>query len=472
MRVLFVVSELYPLIKTGGLADVAGSLPKALKRLGVDVRILLPAYRQVKRALPELRPIAQLELLGLSANLLQERLPGSDIPLYLLDIPRLYDREGGPYLDENGRPFEDNDLRFGALCWAGVQVALGAIGWRPEVVHGHDWQAGLVPALLSLQKERPRTVFTIHNLAYQGIFPPESLDRLQIPRELFHPGGLEFYGKLSFIKGGIAFSDWITTVSPTYAREIQTPKFGCGLDGLLKARSDRLVGILNGIDLEKWDPSRDPYLARNYDREHLEAKREDKQALRRFFQLEEDGALLCAFIGRLVEQKGIDLILEALPRLISYPVQFVFLGSGQEDFEHGLLAWHRRFPSRIGLYLGYDEELAHLIEAGADLFLMPSRFEPCGLNQMFSQRYGTPPLVHRVGGLADTVEDLIPLEPRPTGFLFETPESGALVEAVKRAWWCWARQPELWRELQINGMEKDFSWERSARRYLELYQSP
>lgn len=473
MRVLFVVSEIYPLIKTGGLADVAGSLPKALRNLGVDIRILLPAYRQVKMACADPSPIAHTEVLSRPATLLEERLPGTDVPLYLLDIPQLYDREGGPYLDEEGRPWPDNDERFGALCWAGVKMAVGKLGldWQPEVVHTHDWQTGLIPALLSLEAARPKVIFTIHNLAYQGIFPEEALEKLRLPLELFHPDGLEFFGKLSFIKGGIAFSDWITTVSPTYAGEIQTSKFGYGLDGLLKRRAEHLRGILNGIDLDKWDPARDPNIAKNYDASCLEAKKENKAALKRYFQLEEGDQLLLAFVGRLVEQKGIDLILKALSHLLSYPLQFIFLGSGQEDFEHGLLYWNRRFPQRVGVYLGYDEKLAHLIEAGADAFLMPSRFEPCGLNQMFSQRYGTVPVVHRVGGLADTVEDLIPLEEKPTGFRFETPESGGLIEAVKRAWWCYEKRPELWQELQKNGMAKDFSWEKSARQYLKLYQA-
>ncbi len=472
MKILFVASELYPLVKTGGLADVAGSLPKALRELDKDVRVLLPAYQDVKAQLPRARTVAELEVLGQPVRLLADHVPGTAIPLWLLDAPHWFDRPGNPYLAPDGNPWPDNDERFAALCWAGLQIALdrAGLGWRPDVVHGNDWQTGLIPALLSLEPQRPATVFTIHNLAYQGIFPAASLEKLRIPKALWHPEGLEFHHQISFIKGGIVYADRINTVSPTYAREIQTPRFGCGLEGVLKMRSERLSGILNGIDIDKWNPATDPWLPQPYDRDSLDDKGVNKRALQARFGLPQEPIIpLIAFIGRLVSQKGVDLILKALPGLLELPLQFVFLGSGDSDYEHGLLYWSRRHPDKVAVHIGYDETLSHQIEAGADLFLMPSRFEPCGLNQMYSQRYGTIPVVHRTGGLADTVEDALPDRlPRATGLGFDQTETGALQEAVKRGWLLYS-QPDLWRTLQRNGMDKDFSWRRSAEEYCRLY---
>ena len=472
MKILFVASELYPLIKTGGLADVAGSLPKALRELDKDVRVLLPGYLDVKDRLPETRVAAELEVLNQPVRLLGCRIPGSEIPLWLLDAPQWFDRPGNPYLAPDGNPWPDNDERFAALCWAGVKIALDQAGldWRPDVVHGNDWQTGLIPALLSLESPRPATVFTIHNLAYQGIFPASSVEKLQIPRTLWHPEGLEFHHQLSFIKGGIVYADRVNTVSPTYAREIQTPRFGCGLEGVLKTRGDRLSGILNGIDTDKWNPATDPLLPQTYGPDSLEGKGVNKRALPAHFGLpQEDIVPLIAFIGRLVSQKGVDLILKALSGLLELPLQFVFLGSGDSDYEHGLLYWSRRHPDKVAVHVGYDEALSHRIEAGADMFLMPSRFEPCGLNQMYSQRYGTVPIVHRTGGLADTVEDALPDRlAQATGISFDHTETGALQEAIKRGWLLYSH-PDIWRSLQRNGMRKDFSWRRSAMDYCQLY---
>ncbi|HEB78725.1 MAG TPA: glycogen synthase GlgA [Methylothermaceae bacterium] len=472
MKILFVASELYPLIKTGGLADVAGSLPKALRELDKDVRVLLPGYLDVKDRLPETRVAAELEVLNQPVRLLGCRIPGSEIPLWLLDAPQWFDRPGNPYLAPDGNPWPDNDERFAALCWAGVKIALDQAGldWQPDVVHGNDWQTGLIPALLSLESPRPATVFTIHNLAYQGIFPASSVEKLQIPRTLWHPEGLEFHHQLSFIKGGIVYADRVNTVSPTYAREIQTPRFGCGLEGVLKTRGDRLSGILNGIDTDKWNPATDPLLPQTYGPDSLEGKGVNKRALQAHFGLpQEDIVPLIAFIGRLVSQKGVDLILKALSGLLELPLQFVFLGSGDSDYEHGLLYWSRRHPDKVAVHVGYDEALSHRIEAGADMFLMPSRFEPCGLNQMYSQRYGTVPIVHRTGGLADTVEDALPDRlAQATGISFDHTETGALQEVIKRGWLLYSH-PDIWRSLQRNGMRKDFSWRRSAMDYCQLY---
>ncbi|MCX8048949.1 MAG: glycogen synthase GlgA [Methylohalobius sp.] len=475
MRILFVISELYPLVKTGGLADVGASLPKALKELDQDVRVLLPAYPSVKSRCPNLKPVAELRLMDRPATLLEAVVPDTDIPLWLVDAPHWFERPGNPYLGPDGSPWPDNAERFGALCWAGFHLALNQVGlnWQPHIVHCNDWQTGLVPALLALETNRPATLFTIHNLAYQGIFPAQTFTRLKLPKALWHVEGLEFHGQLSFIKGGLMYADKISTVSPTYAKEIQTPSFGCGLEGVLKARSQHLAGVLNGIDTDKWNPATDPWIAQTYDLKALSGKQTNKQALAEHLNLPlRAESPLLAFIGRLVAQKGIDLILQALPYLIRYPFQFVFLGSGERDFEQGLLYWARRYPGQVAVHLGYDEALAHLVEAGADLFLMPSRFEPCGLNQMYSQRYGTVPIVHRTGGLADTVVDATPdrlANRAATGVSFEHPSVGALLEAVKRAWLLYS-QPSLWHSLQQTGMLRDFSWRRSAAEYCWLYQ--
>lgn len=475
MNILFLASELYPLIKTGGLADVAGSLPRALRELGQDVRVLLPAYPQAKARCQGLTPVAELRLLNRSATLLETTLPGTDTPLWLLDAPHWYDRPDNPYLRPDGIPWPDNAERFGALCWAGLHLALNRVGldWQPDIVHCNDWQTGLVPALLSLYASRPATVFTIHNLAYQGVFPAQVYAQLQLPKALWHLEGLEFHGQLSFIKGGLMYADRINTVSPTYAKEIQTPAFGCGLEGVLRARCQRLSGILNGIDTAKWNPATDPWIPQTYDLKSLQRKQANKLALQRRFDFPAQAEIpLLVFIGRLVPQKGIDLILQSLPSLIRYPLQFVFLGSGDGDFEHGLLYWSRRHPNQLAVHIGYDEPLSHLLEAGADIFLMPSRFEPCGLNQMYSQRYGTVPIVHCTGGLADTVVDATPdqlANQAATGVSFDHPVAGAFQEAVKRAWLLYS-QPETWRMLQQAGMIRDFSWHRSAAEYCWLYQ--
>lgn len=475
MNILFLASELHPLIKTGGLADVASSLSKALRELGQDVRVLLPAYPEAKQRCQNLRPVAQLSLLERPAALLETTVPETDIPLWLLDAPGWYDRPGDPYSMPDGNPWPDNAERFGALCWAGLHLALNQAGlnWQPDIVHLNDWQTGLVPALLSLQATRPATVFTIHNLAYQGIFPAQTLAQLKLPQTLWHVDGLEFHGQLSFIKAGLMYADRINTVSPTYAKEIQTPAFGCGLEGVLKRRSQHLSGILNGIDTQQWNPATDPWIAQTYDLKSLPRKQANKLALQSRFNLPPHAETpLLAFIGRLVTQKGIDLILQSLPSLIQYPLQFLFLGSGESDFEHGLQYWARRHPSQIAVHIGYDEALSHLIEAGADMLLMPSRFEPCGLTQMYSQRYGTVPIVHRTGGLADTVIDATPdqlANQAATGVSFEHPVAGALQEAIKRAWLMYS-QPNLWQRLQRAGMIRDFSWRKSAAEYCWLYQ--
>lgn len=472
-KVLFVTSETHPLIKTGGLADVSGSLPKALAELGQDVRLILPYYNAVKID-REIRHLCTLRVNNCNVELLETRLPGSDVMVILVNYPDYFGTPGNPYVDEYGNPWNDNAERFALFCRIAVEVAMDRawLNWKADIVHCNDWQSGLAPALLSLEHNRPRSVFTIHNLAYQGLFPARTFATLNIPGQLWNPDGLEFYGMLSFIKGGLAYSDHITTVSPSYALEIQTPEFGYGLEGLLSHRQNSLTGILNGIDLEHWSPETDPYLAHTYSAESLDKKQHNKTALQHRLGLPVDASIpVIGLISRLVQQKGIDLVLESLPYLASMPLQFVLLGSGDKEFEHRLLNFAHLYPHKIAITLGFDEHLSHLIEAGADIFLMPSRFEPCGLNQMYSQRYGTIPIVRNTGGLADTVTDALPQtlnDGSASGVVFNTAHGDTLLEAVKRTLLLY-QIPELWKKMQLTGMHKDFSWKHSAEQYLYLY---
>lgn len=479
MKILFATSEAFPLIKTGGLGDVSGSLPLALKSLRQDVRLILPAYPEARRRIARLRVMAEFELPPFpgTVRILRGRLPATRLPLYLVDAPLLFDRAGDPYRAPNGGDWQDNHLRFGLFAQAVVRAALGQanLDWQPDIVHCNDWQTGLVPALLAAHEERPRTLFTIHNLAYQGLFPPQTLAELGLDSRLWHSEALEFYGQLSFIKGGLVFADHLTTVSPSYAEEIQTPRQGYGLAGLLTHRRDQLTGILNGIDYREWDPHGDPYIHTPFDAETLANKASNKHALQEAFGLEpRPRTPLLAFIGRLVEQKGIDLLLDAvLPLLAQQDLQLVLLGTGEAGLERRVRDLIATFPDRVAGHIGYSEAHAHLIEAGADIFVMPSRFEPCGLNQMYSLRYGTPPVVRRTGGLADTVVDVTPATLKngtATGFHFEQDDPLALREALLRAIALYDR-PTAWRRLAQQGMTRDFSWERSARDYIALYKS-
>jgi len=474
-KILFVTSEAHPLIKTGGLADVSGSLPKALAELSQDIRILIPYYQALK-TYNNVRFVCSLRVDNRNVNILETRMPESNILVWLIDYPTFFNYPGNPYVDEQGDAWPNNAERFALFCRVAVEVAMDRVyqDWKPDVVHCNDWQSALVPALLSLEHDRPKTVFTIHNLAYQGLFPADTATTLNLPGQLLHPDGLEFHSLLSFIKGGLVYSDRITTVSPTYALEIQTPDFGYGLEGLLMYRNAVLSGIINGIDMEQWNPEIDPLIARNYTAETLSAKKTNKSELQARFSLPvTDQIPLFGLIGRLVEQKGIDMIMDSLPEILEMPLQIVLLGSGEKSMERKLANYAQLYPEKIAVTIGYDEALAHLIEAGSDVFLMPSRFEPCGLNQMYSQRYGTLPLVRRTGGLADTVVDAVPqtlADGSATGIVFNDATAGSLLEAVKRAAILYGNG-KAWKQMQISGMRKDFSWEQSARQYLDLYQS-
>ncbi len=476
MKLLFVASEAFPLVKTGGLADVAGSLPAALAEEGVEVRLLLPAYQSVLESVSQAELVAELELAGTGIRILQTVLPGTDVVTWLLQHSNFSDRHGNPYHDAHGDPWPDNADRFMLLSRLAALISTEdtALGWRPDVLHCNDWHTAPAIALVHLSARRPLTVFTIHNLAHMGIFDRDTFNRLHLPQQLWDDGSMEFYGQCSFIKGGLVFADYITTVSPTYADEICRAPGGMGLEGLLSHRRDRLSGILNGIDSNVWDPGNDTHLEYVYDVESLDRKALNKSALQAAIGLEQvaDRPLI-GFIGRLAEQKGLELMLPVLEEILAIPAQLVLLGTGEAEYEHALGTLAVSNPGTMAVVLAYNETLAHRIEAAADIFLMPSLFEPCGLNQLYSLRYGTLPLVREVGGLADTVVDADAANlaaGSATGFMFREPDAAELLATVQRATALW-HDGAAWKRMQLTAMQQDFSWQRSARRYLELYRS-
>ncbi|MEN8218500.1 MAG: glycogen synthase GlgA [Pseudomonadota bacterium] len=476
MRVLFVTSEAYPLVKTGGLGDVSYALPNALRQLGVDVRLLLPGYPAVLEQLSLIEVHEDIRLYPLQEpiRLLAGTMPGGITPVYVIECSQLYERDGGPYQDSDGKDWCDNDLRFGMLSKVAALFGNHSLLFKPQIIHCNDWQTGLVPAFSRFNpKHGARTVMSIHNMAYQGIFGPEVVELFGLPPESFSMFGLEYHGQVSFLKAGLYYADWITTVSPTYAREIQTLRHGCGLEGLLKERKGNLTGILNGIDTEAWNTESDPYLSRHYNCKNLPVKVRNTQALRTKLRLPPSKkAPLLGMITRLTEQKGIDLLLPIIPEILKSGAQLVILGSGDADLEERLQQLAKLYPKRLSVNIGYDEELAHQIEAGANMFLMPSRFEPCGLNQMYSMRYGTIPIVRETGGLADTVVDATEVNIKKkiaTGFVFEEEDSSELLSCVQRALETFHRKT-IWHMLQYNGMTRDLSWQKSAEQYVSLYQ--
>jgi len=460
-KVLFVSSELYPFVKTGGLGDVSGSLPRALKSLHQDIRVLIPAYPSAVEKAESVKPVATINLpeegfpgkMGFSSaigqtpyvTILETRLPGSHVKVWMIEFS-IYNRSGGPYLDDAGNEWIDNDRRFALLNYIAVEIAMGhtSLDWHADIVHGNDWQTGLIAALLYLEKKKlntfavPASVFTIHNMAHMGIYSKSQFKTLQLDPTLWNHHELEFHDNFSFMKGGLVFSDRVNAVSPTYAEEIQTAEFGYGLAGLLEFRNERLSGILNGIDMKEWDPAKDPMIPKNYSIKTINNKQQNKIALQEYFGLpkirtDNKEILLLGMVARLVYQKGVDLILEQMEAILKLPVQIAILGSGDPKLESSLKQWSIKYPDQIQLQIGYDEKLSHLIEAGADAFLMPSRFEPCGLNQLYSLRYGTIPIVRDTGGLADTVihasREHIHLN-TATGIIFHEAHHSNLFDAV------------------------------------------
>ncbi len=472
MRVLSVASEFYPIIKTGGLADVVGVLPEALQAHGIEVRTLLPGYPVVIGALQKAIPVLEETVMGGPAKLLLGRAGGAT--LFVLDAPHLYERMGSPYADRDGVEWPDNAQRFAALAQMGARIGQGAVpGWTPRVVHSHDWQTGLLPAYFS-GEPRPATVFTIHNLAFQGRFPASVMAEIGLPQSLFTVDGVEFYGGVGMLKAGLRLSDRITTVSPTYMAEIQTPEAGAGLDGLLRSRASALSGILNGIDRTQWDPARDKAIAAPFGPNTLRRRARNKAALQAKMGLLPDAAaLLFGVVGRLTEQKGMDVLLDALPALLAGGGQLAVLGTGDRAIQQRLTDAAAAHPGRVAVMLGFDEAVAHQMQAGIDALLVPSRFEPCGLTQLCALRYGAVPVVARVGGLADTVIDAntaaLAAEVA-TGVQFSPVTTEALEGAIRRTYWLWS-YPEAWARVQKNAMAADFGWDGPARAYAELYRS-
>ena len=472
MRILMVASEAAPFAKTGGLGDVVSALPRALVRLGHAVDVVIPRYRAA--AVGDLIARVPVPALDRTVETGIYAVMADGVRTVLVDHPAYYDRD---HLYGTGsEDYPDNPERFAFLARAALQW--GATAGEPyAIVHGHDWQAGLVPVLL--QQRLPGalhgipTVFTIHNLAYQGAFDAAWLPRLGLGAELMRVEALEYWGRISFLKGGIVFSRLITTVSPRYAREIQTPEFGFGFDGLLRSRSADVIGILNGIDYDQWDPARDPHLPMPYDASHLEGKSAAKRLVLESFGLSEGAAdrrrPLVGMISRLVDQKGFDLLAGVADELARFDAWFVLLGTGERRYEELWRSVAAKYPDRIGVRIGFDEAMAHRIEGGADLFLMPSRFEPCGLNQMYSLRYGTVPVVRATGGLSDTVRDVNPSTGDGTGFTFDAYSAEALLGTLRRALHAY-RHPAAWRRIQAAGMQQDFSWDVSARHYAAAYE--
>ena len=483
MRVLQVSAEIFPLLKTGGLADIAGALPQALAGVGCQVRALLPGFPAILQALQASSLVGEFRApwgdtvrvrLGQLAGV-----PGGDGPLsaYVLEAPALYARPGNPYEDAQRRPYADNHRRFAALGWAAAHLAHGLDGdWAPQIVHCHDWHAGLAPACL---KHWPgptagvRTLYTVHNLAYQGLFGSEVFGELGLPAAAFQLDGLEFHGQVSFMKAGLHYADHLSTVSPSYASEIQTPEQGCGLDGLLRSRREQLTGILNAVDEAVWSPGADALIEHVYTPARMAGKALCKAALQRCSGLgEQADAPLFALVGRITEQKGLSLVLAGVDEIVAQGGQLLVLGSGETGLEQALQQQAVRHPGRVAVHLGYDEALAHRIFAGSDVTLVPSLFEPCGLTQMYGLKYGSLPLVRAVGGLADTVidADLATLaDHSATGFVFGPFTDAAYQHALRRAFALYGKRA-AWARVRQTGMRQPLGWAPAAARYLALYQ--
>jgi len=478
LRVLFVGAEVTPFARTGGLGDVIGALPPVLAKHGLDVRVVMPLYQTIRDRSFPLTPVIDDLSVPLAFGDRTARVwrgyldENAQVPLYFIEQDEYFARSG-LYGDDQG-DYDDNAFRFLFFCAAALALA-ERWRWFPHVIHCHDWHTGLIPASLRfLPRLTPRlttaaSVFTIHNLAYQGVFPAALFDSLGLPPQVFHSRGMEFHGHVNFMKAGLYYADRLTTVSPSYAEEICTSEFGHGLDGVLRERKNVLTGILNGADYEAWNPSTDRALAAQYSSNDVSGKAVCKLALLRAFGLVEDlESPLFGMITRLVDQKGVDLVLQALERLFALGASLVILGSGERRYEERLAALAREYPDRLGVRLGFNDALSHQVQAGIDCLLMPSRFEPCGLTQLYAMRYGTIPIVRASGGLRDSVAPFDATTRQGVGFVFVEPTADALLGAVQAALSVFA-DPSLWRWLQRHAMAQDFSWERSAARYIELY---
>ncbi len=478
MRVLQVAAEIFPLVKTGGLADVMGALPQALAGQGADVRLLLPGLPAIADAVLHQKLICEIgPCFGAARVTLRlGQMPYSKLPVYVIDAPFLYRRPGSPYQSSDGSEWPDNVQRFALLGWVGAHLASGELDpqWAPQVMHSHDWHAAMSCAYITAHPATGlASIFTVHNLAYQGLFPSGDFALLGLPSRFMTPTGLEYHHQLSFMKAGLKFAQRVTTVSPSYAREIATHEFGFGLDGVIRGRGTDVTGVLNGVDGEVWNPSTDTALAARYSADRLAGKAECKQALQRELGLAPRADVpLFGLVSRLTSQKGLDLVLGALPRLLRLGAQLAVQGSGDPAIEAAFAAAANAHAGTVAVRIGYDEALAHRLIAGVDSILVPSRFEPCGLTQLYGLRYGSVPVVRRVGGLADTVVDATDeaiREDLATGFRFDAATAPALEGALQRAVDLYA-QPERWHRLMRRAMAQDFSWDGSARQYMALYE--
>ncbi len=477
MKVLHAGAEVFPLVKTGGLADVLGALPQALIKAGADVRLVLPGLPAIVQGLERQHPVCELgPAFGAARVTLRfGTLKDSGVPAYVVDAPFLYRRPGNPYLSADGTEWPDNAQRFALLGWVAAHLASGELdsSWKPDVLNVHDWHAAMACAYLAAHPgDAAATVFTVHNLAFQGLFDPADYHQTGLPARFMVPGGLEFHGQFSFMKAGLTYAQRVTTVSPTYAGEMATVEYGCGLDGLVRTRGKDVSGILNGVDPAVWSPDSDTSITARYSRDALDGKAQCKHALQQALGLEADAqAPLFAVVSRLTSQKGLDLVLAKLPEMVAQGAQLAVQGTGEPGLEAAFTAAAAQYRGQVAVRLGYDEAFAHQMIAGADAMLVPSRFEPCGLTQLYALRYGTVPVVRRVGGLADTVVDAgqaALVDERATGFMFgaATPDAlgGALTRAIVRY-----RQSAQWQRLMLRGMAQDFSWDSAAEKYLALY---
>ncbi len=472
MKILHVASEAFPLIKTGGLADVAYALPRAQKAMGLDVRVLLPGYPSVLRGLSHIKHVADIgSVFGAACvRLLMGKVKKTGQRIYVIDSPSLFGREGNPYSSPNGREWNDNHKRFGLLGWVGARIADGDLDrdWKPDIVHAHDWHAGLTAAYIA---ENPahtaHSVFTIHNLAFRGLYPFGEADDLGFSRRMGYPHQFEFFGNISFLKAGLIFSDKVTTVSPTYAKEVLTDAMGFGMQGVLKNRGADFSGILNGLDYDIWNPEKDSAIAERYNEKKLEGKAACKKDLQESFGLDTNATgPLFGVVSRLADQKGLDLVLSSIDQILAFGGQLIVLGSGEPSLEESFRGAANAHKGQIACCIGYDEALSHRIVAGSDAFLVPSRFEPCGLTQIMALRYGTLPIARRTGGLADTITPVN--GDVGDGFLFNNANVGELCVALRDAAALYAN-PEAWHKAVVRAMQKNFSWDESAARYLALY---
>jgi starch synthase len=480
LRVLFVTSEVFPLIKTGGLADVSGSLPTALQNLGVDIRILMPGYPAVLDKLSDLQEIASLDNLPVihHATLMMGTIEDTQVKVMVIKSAQLYERDGGPYSDANGLEWLDNPLRFGTLSkvaaiLSGPRSPLA--DWRPEIVHCNDWQTGLTPAYMKLlEQSQAKSMISLHNMAFQGCYAASWLPTLALPSTHFTQEGFEYHGQLSFLKAGIFYADAITTVSPSYAKEIQTAEFGFGLEGLLSRRGHEIKGILNGIETDEWNPETDQYLIANYSANKLAGKKLVKSALQERLGLKIDAdAPLLGVVSRLTHQKGLDMLVPIMQSLINTGCQLALLGGGESELENAFRHLAINNLGSVSVTIGYNEPLSHQIMAGCDMFIMPSRFEPCGLNQLYGLAYGTPPIVNATGGLADSVIDtnIITFKNKTAnGFVMSEASPASLLSCIRQALNIFNNDANAWRQIQKNGMLQNLSWDKSALEYLAEYE--